>query len=271
MYKLIVSSFLNTIINDYEEIPMSTVALIDELRRSGIKFVIATGKDIDSIIYYNRDFPFNDYLITSNGAYIYDMNKNKVIFKKNIGIRTIKRIIKYYYDKSIIYLTNDRTRNLISKESIYKDNLEKLVDKDKFIEENKNNIYKIDLYFENKLTAEQSLKEISLLELDINTNLQIYNDKYYIEITHSSASKDKALELIAKKLKIDMKDIISFGSGYSDIELLTKTYGVAMKNACKKLKSVANDITLDNNSKGVEIYLKKIHEKIIKNKKLTLN
>ena len=259
MYKLIVSSFLNTIINDYEEIPMSTVALIDELRRSGIKFVIATGKDIDSIIYYNRDFPFMDYLITSNGAYIYDMNKNKVIFKKNIGIRTIKRIIKSYYDKSIIYLTNDRTRNLISNE------------KDKFIEENKNNIYKIDLYFENKLTAEQSLKEISLLELDINTNLQIYNDKYYIEITHSSASKDKALERIAKKLKIDTKDIISFGSGYNDIELLTKTYGVAMKNACKKLKSVANDITLDNNSKGVEIYLKKIHEKIIKNKKLTLN
>ena len=257
MYKLIVSSFLNTIINDYEEIPMSTVALIDELRRSGIKFVIATGKDIDSIIYYNRDFPFNDYLITSNGAYIYDMNKNKVIFKKNIGIRTIKRIIKSYYDKSIIYLTNDRTRNLISNE------------KDKFIEENKNNIYKIDLYFENKLTAEQSLKEISLLELDINTNLQIYNDKYYIEITHSSASKDKALELIAKKLKIDMKDIISFGSGYNDIEIIKKTgYGVAMKNACKKLKSVANDITLDNNSKGVEFYLRKIYEKI--NNKVTI-
>ena len=257
MYKLIVSSFLNTIINDYEEIPMSTVALIDELRRSGIKFVIATGKDIDSIIYYNRDFPFNDYLITSNGAYIYDMNKNKVIFKKNIGIRTIKRIIKSYYDKSIIYLTNDRTRNLISNE------------KDKFIEENKNNIYKIDVYFENKLTAEQSLKEISLLELDINTNLQIYNDKYYIEITHSSASKDKALERIAKKLKIDMKDIISFGSGYNDIEIIKKTgYGVAMKNACKKLKSVANDITLDNNSKGVEFYLRKIYEKI--NNKVTI-
>lgn len=257
MYKLIVSSFLNTIINDYEEIPMSTVVLIDELRRSGIKFVIATGKDIDSIIYYNRDFPFNDYLITSNGAYIYDMNKNKVIFKKNIGIRTIKRIIKSYYDKSIIYLTNDRTRNLISNE------------KDKFIEENKNNIYKIDLYFENKLTAEQSLKEISLLELDINTNLQIYNDKYYIEITHSSASKDKALERIAKKLKIDMKDIISFGSGYNDIEIIKKTgYGVAMKNACKKLKSVANDITLDNNSKGVELYLRKIYEKI--NNKVTI-
>lgn len=257
MYKLIVSSFLNTIINDYEEIPMSTVVLIDELRRSGIKFVIATGKDIDSIIYYNRDFPFNDYLITSNGAYIYDMNKNKVIFKKNIGIRTIKRIIKSYYDKSIIYLTNDRTRNLISNE------------KDKFIEENKNNIYKIDLYFENKLTAEQSLKEISLLELDINTNLQIYNDKYYIEITHSSASKDKALERIAKKLKIDMKDIISFGSGYNDIEIIKKTgYGVAMKNACKKLKSVANDITLDNNSKGVEFYLRKIYEKI--NNKVTI-
>lgn len=257
MYKLIVSSFLNTIINDYEEIPMSTVVLIDELRRSGIKFVIATGKDIDSIIYYNRDFPFNDYLITSNGAYIYDMNKNKVIFKKNIGIRTIKRIIKSYYDKSIIYLTNDRTRNLISNE------------KDKFIEENKNNIYKIDLYFENKLTAEQSLKEISLLELDINTNLQIYNDKYYIEITHSSASKDKALERIAKKLKIDMKDIISFGSGYSDMEIIKKVgYGVAMKNACKKLKSVANDITLDNNSKGVEFYLRKIYEKI--NNKVTI-
>ena len=33
---------------------------------------------------------------------------NKVIFKKNIGIRTIKKIIKEFYDKASIYLINNK-------------------------------------------------------------------------------------------------------------------------------------------------------------------
>lgn len=263
MYKLIVCDFDKTLINDDEEIPASTIVLIDELRRKGIKFAIATGRPIESVNYYNRDFPFIDYLITSNGAYIYDTNKDKTIFKKNIGIRNIKKIIKSYYDKSIMYLVNDKTWNLISKKSAYSNDTDTVVvdNIEEFLNKDKNNIYKIELYFKTKKEAEKTLNQIRNLELDINANLIVNDKKYIVDITHFSVNKAKALELLVNKLNISMDSVISFGDGLNDIELLQKSgCGVAMKNACKELKTIADYTTLDNNSKGVEMYLKELEE-----------
>ena len=62
MYKLIVSDFDKTLINDMESIPFSTVNLFDQLRRNGKKIVIATGRTLQSILDYNRDFVFCDYI-----------------------------------------------------------------------------------------------------------------------------------------------------------------------------------------------------------------
>lgn len=264
MYKLIVCDFDKTLINDDEEIEASTIVLIDELRRKGIKFAVATGRALDSITYYNRDFPFIDYIIASNGAYIYDTNKDKTIFKKNIGIRNIKKIIKSYYDKSIIYLVNDKTWNLISKKSAYSDDTDTVIvdNIEEFLNKDKNNIYKIELYFKTKKEAEKTLNEIRNLELDINATLIINDKKYIVDITHFSVNKLKGVELIVNKLNISMDNVISFGDGLNDIELLQKSgCGVAMKNASKELQKVADNITaLDNNSKGVEMYLKELEE-----------
>lgn len=258
MYKLIASSFDKTLINDYEEIPSSTILLLDELRRKGIIFVIATGRFYKSVLYYNKDFPFIDYLISLNGSYIYDVNNNRVIFKKNIGIRTIKKIIKLYYDKSIIYLIDNNNCNLISKDKIddYDDYIV-VTNKDIFLEENKNNIYKIELYFDCINNAKTVLEEIILLNLPIKANLQFRYKKYLIEITNSIVDKYKGLEIIMNKLDIKNDDVIAFGSDLSDIELIKNVgCGVAVMNACNKLKEVASDSTFSNNEIGVESYLK---------------
>ena len=242
MYKVIVSNFSNTLINSDEEIPISTIILLDELRR---KFIVTTNKDLTNILYYNRDFPFIDYIVSSNGAYVYDAVKNKCIYKKNIGIRIINKIIKEYYKKTDIFITNDN-------------NILKVDDLD-ILEDNKNNIYKIDLCFRNKKDLDKTLKEINLLNLNININITSKDNKYYIEITNKLVSKYMAVEFIINKLKLKMADVISFGYDLSDIELLKKSKcGVAVENASKKVKSVADKITLDNNSKGVEIYLKNV-------------
>ncbi len=245
MYKVIVSNFSNTLINSDEEIPISTIILLDELRRKGLKFIVTTNKDLTNILYYNRDFPFIDYIVSSNGAYVYDAVKNKCIYKKNIGIRIINKIIKEYYKKTDIFITNDN-------------NILKVDDLD-ILEDNKNNIYKIDLCFRNKKDLDKTLKEINLLNLNININITSKDNKYYIEITNKLVSKYMAVEFIINKLKLKMADVISFGYDLSDIELLKKSKcGVAVENASKKVKSVADKITLDNNSKGVEIYLKNV-------------
>ena len=43
---------------------------VDRIRKNGILLAIATGQVMRSVLDYNRDFPFVDYVISCNGAYI---------------------------------------------------------------------------------------------------------------------------------------------------------------------------------------------------------
>lgn len=58
MYKMIVSDFDGTLIDSDEAIPLSTMVEIDRIRKLGVKFVVATGRILKSVLDYNRDFPF---------------------------------------------------------------------------------------------------------------------------------------------------------------------------------------------------------------------
>ena len=85
MYQLFVSDFDGTLIDSDEAIPLSTMVEIDRIRKNGVKFVVATGRILKSVLDYNRDFPFLDYVISCDGAYVYDVCNRKVLFKKTLG------------------------------------------------------------------------------------------------------------------------------------------------------------------------------------------
>ena len=85
MYKMIVSDFDGTLIDSDEAIPLSTMVEIDRIRKLGVKFVVATGRILKSVLDYNRDFPFLDYVISCDGAYVYDVSNRKTLYKKPLG------------------------------------------------------------------------------------------------------------------------------------------------------------------------------------------
>lgn len=259
MKKLIMSDFDETLINSDEEIPTSTVMVIDDLRRRGYKFAVATGRPLKSILDYNHDFLFIDYVVASNGSYIYDCVKEKKIYKKNLLYSNVKKIINNYFDKSIIYLINDITWNLISDKSAYEKDYDviKVDDYKEFIEINKNNIYKMEVYFKTLDEAKKAISEINKLNLKINSILQLTGGKYLIEIVHEDVSKFNGAMILASKNKISTDDIIALGDGNNDYEIIKNVgIGVAVGNAVDEVKSVAKYITDDCNHKGVEKYLK---------------
>ena len=110
MYKMFVSNFDGTLIDSDEAIPLSTMVEIDRIRKLGVKFVVATGRILKSVLDYNRDFPFLDYVISCDGAYVYDVSNRKTLYKKPLGGSIIKKIKKMYSDCGI----NVRSRNGIS-------------------------------------------------------------------------------------------------------------------------------------------------------------
>ena len=261
MYKLLVSDFDNTLINSDEAIPLSTMVEIDRIRKNGCLFSIATGRNLSSVLDYNRDFPFIDYIISCNGAYVYDVRKGKVIFKKNMLLSTIKSIVKKYRDVDICFCTPEYWYLLTKNKNIKLYDREKIIySLDDFYKENKTNIYKIELIFKNKKSRDNSFLEMEELNYKFNFNKNVFsNKKYGIEITMSGITKMTGVEKICQKEKISVSQVIAIGDDDSDISMIKNVgCGVAVSNASKELKKVSKIKTSSNDTKGVEKVIKKL-------------
>jgi Cof subfamily protein (haloacid dehalogenase superfamily) len=90
--------------------------------------------------------------------------------------------------------------------------------------------------------------------------LHVYRSKStYLEIAPKQISKATAIKMVLEEhFEIDLGDVIAFGDNYNDIEMIKSVgHGIAVGNAIGQLKSVANEITLDNIEDGVAISIEK--------------
>lgn len=264
--KILVSDFDGTLIDSEEAIPMSTVLAIDEFRNKGNKFVIATGRIPISILNYNKDFIFLDYVIACNGSYIYDMNQEKVIYKCPLP-KQIVRTIKQSFEATccIYFCTPDRWNLYVS--TIYQETKKRnltsdIKDFNRFLSKNTNNIYKIELHVKTEKKANGILEELKKLGLKIHYNLQIFDtNTYIIEITSENVDKYKGICVIAKEENVKVEDITAVGDSYNDIKMIQKVgCGIAVANACKEVKEVAKELTTSNDELGVEKILNKMNQ-----------
>ncbi|MDR1722183.1 MAG: phosphoglycolate phosphatase [Methanobrevibacter sp.] len=80
----------------------------------------------------------------------------------------------------------------------------------------------------------------TLKDLDV----EVYDSNFAVNLTDPKVNKGLALKTIAKRNKIDTKDILACGDSENDIEFLnTAGYKVAVENAHEKLKEIADYIT----------------------------
>lgn len=227
MIKMVASSFYNTLIDKEEAIPMSTMLQIDRIRNNDIKFTILTNRSHNELTYYNKDFPFIDYIVSFNGNYVIDINNNKTIYKNPLTSNKINNILEKYKENKIL---------LYSEDSIY--------EKETY---NGETLYKIEI--------ELKRKDLNNLESDAITFK--FNKKTYLEITESNDYKGlfKLLEI----LNIKDNELCTVIGNESEKILLTKisnTYIIG--NSSKSLKAKTTKKTSSNNFKGVEKIIKKL-------------
>ena len=83
-----------------------------------------------------------------------------------------------------------------------------------------------------------------------------FSDKKWVEIFNKEVDKYNAIIEIAKKENIEPQDIISFGDGLNDIEMIRRCgVGVAMGNALPEVKENAKFVTLSNDEDGIKVFL----------------
>lgn len=259
MYQLFVSDFDGTLIDSDEAIPLSTMVEIDRIRKDGVKFVVATGRILKSVLDYNRDFPFLDYVISCDGAYVYDVCNRKVLFKKTLGGSIIKKIKKLYFDCDI-YLCTAQEWNLCSGNMVYSEAKKRKMAFEDFYLNNKDNIYKLEIYFKTKKERNSAFQELQELGIPANfVKMDEAKKKYLIEVTAKDVHKALGLEKICKKEHISLDKVVCVGDSDNDIPILLSVgMSAVVANGTKKAKKVAKMQTSSNETKGVEKVIKKL-------------
>ena len=240
MYKLIISNFDNTLINSEEAISSSTMIKLEEVRNRGILFGISTNRCYKEVLAYNKDFPFIDYIISYNGAYVYDVKKDKTLLKKHLLINSIKKIYNNFSNYDLLFYTEDYNYNI------------KEIDVD-FFKDNK--IYKISILCND--SYDFIIDKINSLNLDISIYKYYKDGNIYLDIFRDSINKLVGLNSICKKINLD--EVIGVGYDYSDLELLENVgYSVLVSNGCDKLKNKVDFITNSNDCNGILKLLEKM-------------
>ena len=103
MYKLIAVDLDGTMLNSYGIVTENTKNVIKNVINKGTDVIIASGRPIDSIKAIAKEIGSENYFIAGNGALVYDIKNDEVVYEKYMPKEKVLEIIKICEENSITY------------------------------------------------------------------------------------------------------------------------------------------------------------------------
>lgn len=261
-YKLVCIDLDGTLLTDKKTITKENIETIRKASSLGINICIATGRIYKFVDHIKETLGNKIKVIASNGGII--LKDDESLSFKALSYEEILRLKNLTKDYNVdIYLNTEN--EIISEKSIPNTYSYKVINnglEDKY----KVNIVE-NYHFENLKDDKKYkiVKAICINKEDLNEVKKVRQlleetnefeissaEHHYCEINSKGVSKGKAVEELAKNLKIDIKEVMCIGDGGNDIEMLKRAgISIAMKNGMEDVKSLVNYITEDNNNSGV--------------------
>ena len=292
MYKLVVIDLDGTMLNSYGVVTNETKEVIKKVEKQGVEVVIASGRPIDSIKEIAKEIESKNYFIAGNGAIIYDIKNDEIIYEKTLSKEKVLEIIKICEDNSISY--NIYTENEILATSLkynvlyyHKENLKKEESKKTKINlvknmyeyiQNKEDVkfLKITICDESKAVFNsiirkiKEIKDIEVLEISHMSRKTIKQGTeefeisyYYTEISAGDVDKWNAIEFLMEKLKIKREEIMTIGDNLNDRKMIENAgLGVAMGQSTPAILKLADEVTSSNDEEGIPQILQKYYKNI---------
>lgn len=281
MYKMIAVDLDGTMLNSYGEVTENTKRVIKQTIQKGTDVIIASGRSIDSIKTIANEIGSTKYMIAGNGAVVYDIKNDKIVYEKYIPKSKAIDIIKTCEQNSIYY--NVYTNKSIIASSLrynvlyyYKENIKKEDSKKtkitlvenvlKYVEEMQDEkIMKIFICDSTKSVFSSIIKKFDGVQdlevLDVghmsrkvikHGTIDIPIEYYYTEISMRNVDKWFAIEYLMDKMNINRNEVITIGDNMNDKKMLEEAgLGIVMKGSTPVVTEIADFITDDNNNDGV--------------------
>jgi Cof subfamily protein (haloacid dehalogenase superfamily) len=256
--KMIATDLDNTLLRTNKTISDYTAGIFNKCRQNGIKVVFATARPKRTVLHLLDIIPA-DAVILHNGAVIYDGGER--IFYCGISPDTTKNIlhaISHDFPAATLSAEIDDVLYANFEVSILWNNTEAI-----FIDFSDSEKIIADLP---DIPAEKIIAGMESVEISSDNEIRCFNkylsDDLYIEMTSTDhkvimimnreAVKSNAVRRLADCYGYDMRETVSFGDDYNDVEMLKQCgIGVAVSNAIDEAKSAADYICESNDNDGV--------------------
>ncbi len=260
MKRMIVVDLDGTLLNKEKQYDFLTTEYLKKLKEEGYIIVIATGRILPSALKVTDNAYFANFIIASSGTLIYEVESHKVLRKSTLNDHILKLIGKLstsfkqvdFFSEKILYSIGAQTASTFYEQRIPAKQIASLTD-----------ITQIALYLHQDKWIESYKQILSKYMPDVSIRTMQDSKKTYrwLFITNQNQNKYTMIKILAEKNNIELTDIIAFGDGLNDLEMLSKLpVSVAMGNALEEVKKVAKYQTTSNEEHGIlkflENYLK---------------
>jgi hypothetical protein len=265
--KLIFFDIDGTLVGFDGKIPKSTYKALDMAKNNGNKVFICTGRSKCQIYDYLIEYGF-DGIIAATGAYV--EYEGDVIFHDTIGEKAIVELVTYFDKENIPYALQAADNQISSPENLIV--MRKLINEQLRASgrEDNPNVFadaieaddivanpKRYAYAEKAIyyASARTLKEVSLAlspYFDVTASSFEKPDETSGEVTIAGINKAYGMKVIGDYLGYKSEEMIAFGDGPNDIDMLEYAgIGIAMGNAGKLTKSVADMVTSRIDEDGI--------------------
>jgi len=283
--KLFVTDLDGTLLNSDHKLSEFSMNAIKTAMDKGIPVCIATGRSYNDILEIISELDVKPYIISSNGASVYNTNGEKM-YSISIPKDQVREIITYLKAQNLEFEVADDEYTYITqkgldilhqeledvgsvdtkkREELEQDvlglvlsqgNLKVVPDMEVLLDsiESANSVSSISAYL-NKIH-----KAMERFTMDKRI-LTFSSWKYNFEMTSSDTSKGIALKHLCEHLHIELSDVAVIGDNYNDLSMI-KIAGIkgAMGNAVENIKSMADFQAPTNDEDGAAKFLYKLME-----------
>ncbi|MBP5231355.1 MAG: HAD family phosphatase [Clostridia bacterium] len=245
-----------------------------ELRRAseaGIEIVPATGRFYRGMPENVRLLPYVRYVMTINGADVWDAKEKRTVCGSDIPLRRALEIMQYLdtlpviydcymdgwgwmtkdmYDKAEEYAANEHSLRMI------KTLRTPVPDLKTHLAETGHDVQKIQCFFKDMSVRKTELETLQTRFPDASVTTSIVNN---VEFNSLQATKGNALRTLAGVLGIEPAQTMAFGDDLNDVSMLREAgIGVAMGNASDEVKQAADAVTDHCDRNGVAKAIRRI-------------
>tara|TARA_B110000263_G_C15216658_1_gene467864 strand:+ start:238 stop:1035 length:798 start_codon:yes stop_codon:yes gene_type:complete len=256
-FKIIAIDIDGTLKSDSNSDESHTIRILNQCRNLGIKIVVATGRSYMSALDYLHNFIDIDYLISFQGALVTEKLSNHSLWHRHITYENINATInelRNHEVQIVLYSDNDMyVENITSWSISYaeRNDIEMILVDDLL----DLNIPTYRVLAVGDKSVIQNIEKImkSRYATDVYATRSLAN---FCEILNREAGKEQALQWICSQMSISRNEVIAFGNGFNDIEMLNWAgVGVAMANSEKEIVNIADLVIKTSVSEYLEFLI----------------